>query len=353
MATGLPSLKRTGAGGSFLSLLARPYVWAGLAISGATLALALRGVHMDKVADALKEADYLWLVPAATALVVGLYVRALRWNVLFHPATGLRLSNLFGAMNVGYLLTNLLPLRVGELGRVYVISEVEPVGRVRALTTVLVERLLDLLVIFMLLLILLPVVDEPEWATGPALVVGSAVVAVTVSLALMARARQLVLVVAERLIGMLPERLRKPLRDAMEAALDGFSSLGEPSVFLRAVALSCIAWGFSSVSTYCVLRAFGLNITYAAPVFVMVAVALGMVVPSSSGYIGVYHAIAVETLTNVFSVNRDAALSFALVNHALSYLVSTAFGLAYLWNRHTLWQPLLSRALSRSQPEAP
>ena len=335
------------------SFLKHPYLWIGVAVSAGALALAARSLRLGDVTDALADANYLWLFPATVAMLVGLVLRAQRWRVLFHPVAGLRLSNLFGAMNVGYMLNNLLPLRVGELGRAYVIREVEKVGWVHALTTVFVERLLDVLIVVALLLVLLPFVDEPGWATGPALVLGFGVLGLAAVLAAAGRARKLARAVIEWVLRPVPEKLRDRLLGSSEAALDGFAALGHPQVLLWAGGWSAIAWGFSSLYLYFTLRAFDLQLTYAAPVFVLVAIALGMVVPSSAGYIGVYHAIAIETLTGVFAVDRSAAAGFALVSHALFYVIPTLLGMAYLWSRRELWRQVLSGAFSRPEARPP
>jgi len=334
-------------------VLKRPFFWVGAAVSAGALALAARGLRFGEVADALGGANYLWLIPALAALLAGFYLRAFRWEVLFHPVAGLSRGNLFGAISVGYMLNNLLPLRLGEVGRAYVIGEVEHVGRIHALSTILVERLLDVLVLFALLLLLLPFVDEPGWATGPALVLGLGVIALSATLIAMGRARRLVLAVADRVLRAARPSLADRLLVWVEAALDGFAALGHPRVFFHASMWSVVGWGFSSLYLYVVLLAFDLPLTYAAPLFVMVALNLGMVVPSSSGYIGVYHAIAIETLTGVFGVDRDAAAGFALVSHAMFYVTPIVLGLSFLWSRRTLWDQIFSGSFRVSAAKAP
>lgn len=332
-----------------LTAIRRPYLWIGVAVSVGALALSARSLRIDDVVDALTAANYLWLFPALAVLLIGLVLRARRWQLLFHPVSGLSLGNLFGAMNVGYMLNSLLPFRVGELGRAYVIGKVEDVGWVHALTTIVVERLLDVLLVIALLLILLPFVDEPSWATGPALVLGVSILVLATLLAAISRARRFALHVVEWLLRPAPERLRGRLRESAEAALDGFATLGHPPVLLRAGGWSVIAWAFSSLYMYFVLLAFDLELTYAAPLLVMVATALGMIVPSSPGAIGVYHAIAIETLTTVFAVERADAAGFALVSHAIFNLVPIILGMAFLWSRRESWRDMLSGTFSRSE----
>lgn len=341
-----------------LSVLKRPFFWIGVATSVGALALAVRGLEIDEVLDALAGANFAWLIPAAAILLVGLYFRALRWGALFYPTRGLSTGKLFGAMNIGYMLNNLLPLRVGEFGRAFVIGETESIGKVTALTTVVVERIVDVIFVFALLLILLPFVDEPGWATGPALVLGIATISLAIALAAAGRARLAVLRLADWALRFAPSALRSRLRTAIESALNGFAVLGDPRTLARVLGLSVIAWGCSSLYTYCVLLMFDLPLTYAAPVLIMVALAMGMVIPSSAGYIGVHHAIAIEVLTTVFGVARADAAGFAFVSHALFFLIPTLLGIAYLWTQRGLWERLLSSIsyrgdVPRVEPDAP
>ena len=330
-------------------MLKRPSLWLGVAISLAALALAARGLQFSDVAEAFASARYWWLVPATLAMLASLYVRAIRWQVLFYPTTGLRYSNVFGAMNVGYMLNNILPLRVGELGRAYVIAEIEPVSRIQALTTIVVERLTDLLVVVALLIILLPFIDEPDWATGPALLLGAGILGLAILLSALARARGLTLRAVHWLVQRLPERFRDPSQDAAAAVLDGFATLGHPQVLVRAVGWSVLAWACSSLYMFFTLQAFGLSLSYAAPILVMVAIALGMVVPSSAGYIGVHHAIAIEILTGVFGVDRPSAAGFAIISHALLYSIPTILGALFLWNRRELLGQVFARVSGRPE----
>jgi glycosyltransferase 2 family protein len=85
------------------------------------------------------------------------------------------------------------------------------------------------------------------------------------------------------------------------------------------------------------MRAFGLQdlvtpagSALAAAAFVQVVVALGATVPSSPGYVGVYHAAAVQALA-AFGVPPNEALAYALVSHAANFGLLIIIGVFYLW----------------------
>jgi hypothetical protein len=321
-------------------LLRRPAVWIGLAVSLVALFLAFRGLRWAEVGESLTDANYGLLAIAVVLMPVSLYLRALRWAVLFHPRKDLRTANLFGAISVGYAFNSLLPLRIGELARAYLISKTEDVSTGHAVSTVIVERMLDTLTVVVVLIVILPFIDAPGWAKGPALLLGVGFLALAVLLAVLSAKRDRVLALVRWSGRFVPGRFRKGLEETAEAAIDGFAVLRQPTTMVQAAAWSAVVWLSSALMMFAVLRAIGLNLPFTAALFVMVATALGMLVPSSPGYIGVFHAIAIESLTNVFDADRDMAASFAIVCHAIIYLTPIVISGVFLWRERTIWQQI-------------
>jgi uncharacterized protein (TIRG00374 family) len=319
-----------------------PLFWIGLALSAGALFLAFRGLHWGEVGEAVTGANYGLLALALLVMLVALYVRALRWAVLFFPQRGMSVRNLVGTMNVGYALNNLLPLRVGEVVRAYLVGQAEKVSAAHALSTIIVERILDTITVVAFLTVTLPFIDAPAWARGPAIFVGLGFLGLAVLLATLSAARERAVALVRWAVRFLPERLGLRTEQAADAAIRGFEVLRQPRAVVGAAAWSAVSWLTSAVLMYIVLRAFGLELPFTAGLFIMAATALGMVIPSSPGYIGVFHAIAIESLVNVFGVNREEAASYALVQHAILYLVPIIIAVAYLSRERILWSRLLA-----------
>jgi len=304
-----------------MRLIKNPAVWIGFVISAVALALALRGLEWSQVGESIRDADYALLALGAVVLFAAIVARTTRWGVLFLPEYRPHAWHLFGGLNVGYALNNILPLRVGELGRAYLFARKEQPHVGRVLSTIVIERTLDTITVVVLLMCILPFIDAPAWARGPAILVGLAFLLFAVALAAAARWRGPATSLIERLSHALPEGARAPIRGGVDAALDGFGVISRPAILARALFWSALAWALSALNMYIVMRAFDLDVPFTAGVFVMCATALSMVVPSSPGHIGVFHAIATESLVAVFDVDRNAAASFALVEHAMLYLM--------------------------------
>jgi len=150
--------------------------WAiSIAVSAIAFWLAFRGVQVAEVADTLRTANYFYVLPALACIVVGLMARALSWQTIL--GRKVPFWRAFTALNEGYLLSNVLPFRLGELGRAYLVSRNRGLSTSQAFSSVIVERMIDLCMIVVLFATVLPLVAGLAWARE------AAVLAVVISLA--------------------------------------------------------------------------------------------------------------------------------------------------------------------------
>src|SRR3972149_4250938 len=123
----------------------------GLAVSVAALALILRNVSLTELASALANANYLWLIPAGIVLLISMWTRGLRWRALLDNR--LSPARSFWIQNAGNLLNNVLPRARDKFGRPRRGSRNSTLTTMQSLSTVLIERLLDVLAVFAMLMI--------------------------------------------------------------------------------------------------------------------------------------------------------------------------------------------------------
>ena len=305
----------------------------GLAVSALFAWLALRNVSLHAVGQALRHANYWWIIPAVLILLVGVWMRAERWRYLFSPQERPPIVPTFWALNVGQLFNNVLPARAGEVARVLALSHETGMSRTYGFVTVVVERVFDLVAIAILALLAWSMFPHDRLTTNLAYVSLAILAAVVVLVALMAVAplrRK-----AERLLPRVPvlggarsERTARALRLGMGPLRD--VSLAAP------VALWTVgSWVVLSASNWCVLQAFPVHIPWPAALLSILTTNLAMVVPSSPGALGVYELAAQSALTT-YGVGSSVALSFALVVHAVNlvpYLILGTIGLTRLGMR--------------------
>jgi hypothetical protein len=304
------------------------------------IALVLRGIGLQETGEAFRDADYRWMIPAALFLFVDLQVRALRWRLLLDLKRPVSHNNLFGASNVGYMVNNIVPLRAGEVARVLLIDELEHTGKIRGGASAASERVLDVLAMFVLLIALFPFIDEPAWATGPAILLGAGVSVAFMMLLVLSHVND----AGSRFWDTPLQRLGTPgrwLSHALDAVLQALRPLRRWRSAALVAALTALAWALAAVSFLMVMTAFHIDEGFEAAALVLAATTLSMVVPSSPGYIGVFHAVAVQTLVDVFGVDKERALTYAFGQHGLIYVLPTALGGLFLFSHRGLWRELV------------
>ena len=303
--------------------------WIGLALSLLFLGLALRNVEWAGVWDSWRGArpDLLLL---GTALLAGSWVvAAVRWRVLLAAVPALRVRDTFAYITIGYLANTVLPLRLGDLARASLLGRKQNAGISRALGSIAVERLIDVLMLVALTLALMRVLEIPDpIRAGLSGMVAIALAGLVGLMAVSLNRRHL-----PRLGALLAKGVPRRLAERVTTLLGNFSSgadvLHRPAGFLAVVLLSAGVWLAAGLGTLAWVAAFHLEVPWYAGFFVLVMVNLGSAIPSSPGYIGVYHYLAVLALS-LWTPDRNAALAYAIGTHALNMLANVGFGSFYL-----------------------
>lgn len=126
-----------------------------LAVGLVLLWLAFRDIDFEDLGKGLREANYLWLIPALTFATLAYLSRARRWNLLIHPL-GYKPSfkNSFYAMMTGYLANIALP-RIGEISKCVALGKKENIPVDQLIGTVVIERTIDFFSLMVIMVIML------------------------------------------------------------------------------------------------------------------------------------------------------------------------------------------------------
>ena len=122
---------------------------------------------------------------------------------------------------------------------------------------------------------------------------------------------------------MLPQRVGRLLVETLEAFLDGLAVLQSPRLLFPALAWSFVFWTWHSVSFWFAMMAFGIELDYAAALFMNAVIAVGVSVPSAPGFIGTFHAAAKVGLSEVYGVADGPTLAFAFGYHLGGFIPKT------------------------------
>ncbi|MCL4395308.1 MAG: flippase-like domain-containing protein [Chloroflexi bacterium] len=308
--------------------------WLGIFVSLFFLYWAFRQVNdLGNVGRAIASANYVYAIPALIAYFLGVAVRAVRWRLLLQPIKSLSARKLFPVVVIGYMANDVLPARMGELVRVYVLGRDEGISKTAGLATVFVERVFDGLTMLLFIAVVALFVPLGAGLENVVRIAGIVLVAMMLSaLAIAAsprRARGLVAV----FLPIVPAAARPRVISFVDRFLEGLAVLQSGRAMLVIFALSILAWLFEATMYYVLGAGFALGTGPQAFLLTTAVANLGTMVPSSPGYVGTFEALAVFTLGR-FGVASDLALSYTVALHAVLLVPITLLGFFYMWRRH-------------------
>jgi uncharacterized membrane protein YbhN (UPF0104 family) len=293
----------------------------GLPVSALLAFLAVRGAHLDRVGDAMRDAERARLATAVVVLVGVSWLQASRWRILAGRVrtTGWHLSIVWSSLCVN----NVLPGRIGDLLRARWLSHDARIPGGRSLASVVLDRSLDVIVLAAGFLLLVPFTHPEPWVLALA-GGGGAVLVVAAAIALVLRR------VTRHGPRDRPQhgRARRILGDTAHGLVRGVPRVA----LLSAVVLTALIWLAWALAAWLVLESLGVRLQLHELLLLTTALNLGTAVPAAPGFVGAYQWLCVATLS-LYDVEREPALAFSLLLHASWYIPSTLIGAAMLLRR--------------------
>jgi uncharacterized protein (TIRG00374 family) len=299
--------------------------WPGLLISLVCLIAVFSIADFGKLRDSLTFADYSYLPAALGVFLAAFVTRAFAWRALLKErATPVQT---FFALNEGYLLNNLLPFRLGEIGRGFLLSRTAGIDFLQVMSSILIERVFDLSIVVSILLMSMSfVVGASGWARPAAVSMAVVLVAVLVILHLLARNR-------DRSLGWfvrLQERvafLKRFDGEQVDAFFEGLSALTDPRRFVTVVGLLGVTWALVVWHYYLILLAFVPDAGLSWAAFGLGVVGLGVAVPAAPGSVGVVQGVIVGVFPALFGVDPSIALAYSITVHAIYLVITSTIGM--------------------------
>jgi len=297
----------------------------GLLVSLIAIGFIALQINIDRLASALLNADYEFLLPGAAFLLLGLLTRAMRWRVLL--ASQLPLRRAFNIMNIAYLVNGVLPLRLGEVARIYLTARVkEAIPPMQTASTIVVERLLDVLsVVIMAALVLAGGAVSTALQTaamlGAALAIGGFAI-----LFVLAYQRQFTQALVRHLTAKAALLRRLRLDQLASDFFDGLMPMRDLRSLALAIFWTAISWALSAAANYVLMFVFFEQGNWAAGILSVVMAAFAIALPMSPASIGAYEAAILGALI-LLGYEHEAAIAFAVAVHAINILFNAATGI--------------------------
>lgn len=323
----------------------------GLALSALCLFLAVRKISWLALKEALSTAQWEWAALAMVVMVTSTSLKALRWRALFLPKR-LPFGKVWSVYMIGQLLNAVLPARAGEVGRVYLMGEDSEVGYGTALSTVVVEKVVDLvmLTLFYLLVALWLTTTPsglPQWMQDAGRVLIPLTLLAIAGLLLLTRYGRPIWRFLRKGFGGLRPHWQDALNRAAEQAIAALDAFRHGPARTQVWGWSILIWALMAWTNALVFKAFDLSLSPVVAVLLLVVLMSVVSVPPLPGNVGVLVYLCVLVLS-LFGVNRETALLYGVSLQGVVYLPVMVLGLiCMLW---TNWSPKRSSPASHHVP---
>jgi len=321
--------------------------WFGVLISLGFMYWALSKVEWGNFWDAIKQANYIWLIPGIGVYFIGVWVRAWRWHYLLKPIKEISTAAMFPITTIGYMGNNIYPARAGEVLRAVILKRKEGVSVSASLATIIVERIFDGVVMLAFVFVNLSELTKLTGSSGfvgniqQVAVIGTAVfLGALVIFLLAAMFPHTTMRVGLWFIRFLPQRFHTRLISLSNRFLDGLASLRSPLNVLMVFFTSVIVWLLETGKYWFVMQAFNFNVSFFALMLMNGIVNLATTIPSAPGYIGTFDAPGIAVLT-AYGVDQATAAGYTLTLHVALWLPITLLGAYFLTREGIQWSDTL------------
>ncbi len=303
----------------------RSWVWQwliGILLTGTAVFLLSRVISWEEFKTALGTIQPGRMILLVVVYLVSMVFRALGWQTLLQRKVSLGRAIL--GMNEGYFLNNILPFRLGELGRAFLMGRRTGMGTVATLSTVVVERAYDLAIAAALLLTTLPFFLKMDWARPFAIIVLIVIIAGLTALYLAARHREALEAWLERRLGHL-HLLQRVFLPLIRSLLDGFSVLTRFEFFAISLGALLLSWGIALIRDYLVLQSLVPTAPFWWAMLAISASNLGGALPSMMASLGTFEGAATGAMV-LAGARPEVGLVYAIVIHVIHLICSSIIG---------------------------
>ena len=300
---------------NMVGLASDPKVIIGVVISLAGIYWAFKDFDFFDFKQSIQQIDFVYFLLATIFLWGSVWLRGIRWKWLFNDSASPSVASLYRAELIGYFGNNVLPLRLGEILRAYIVGKENNLPKSFVFGTVVFERLMDMFALIFFGIILLILYPFEEGWVGDYILKGSSVILIVI----------FVLIIIKRF--KLKSTENKILR-IFNQIMDGLLSIRKKSI-IPVVISSILIWSIYLLNVYLIQRAFQFNLSWTQSLAILVISSLALSIPSAPGMIGTFHAAVKYTMVELFDKAPNDGNSFAIMMHSYGYILFTLLGAYY------------------------
>jgi len=265
---------------------------------------AFRDTNWQEQWQSLRSANYWWLIPYFAILLTIHVFRTLRWGNLLSGLERVRFRQLNEATGIGFMMLLLLPFWLGAFARPFLIAQRSSIRKSAAMTSVVLERIVDGISIAVLLrMLLFLVVDDTEavrFARWGANVMFAVFIGALLFLLFVSWQQQRAVALVRAILGRLSLKLALGLGRAVDTFVGSVRHIPRGWQLVSFLFFTAAIWGINGVGMYILGRAFDcsgatgacvpLNLTLVQTYVVLCVLMVGLMIPGAPGMVGTFQA---------------------------------------------------------------
>lgn len=295
------------------------YLILGISISCIFIYFLFKKIDISLLKEEISKVHFSTLFLLLIIFLLSVLLKSYRWFLLIKQKSKIGFKNIFLSNSIGYFANTILPGKAGELIKVQILRS-EGTSRSYLLGTVIADRILDIITVFFFLFFsiifseTIQHVIKSNYVQVIILLLGTGAL---IFFMMNKRAHSI-------FIKIIPHSFKERFGRILDNFNHSFSFFGGKQSFIF-LFLSLIIWSFPLLSIFVILKDFQISIPFYAYFFVVSAGALGMIIPSAPGGVGVYHAVATASLM-MFMVGKESALAIAIILNAFDIVPNILAG---------------------------
>ena len=283
----------------------------GLFISVIFLYLTFSEVDFGNMLEVQDELNYFFLFVSLLLVLTSLFIKSSRWAVILRPVTNVDQRTIFPISCIGIAAITIMPLRLGEVVRPYLITKVRPISFSMAIASIVFERFMDTLMLVLLLSALLILSNLPDYIVTTGQFLSIFALFTFLIIVIFYRKRGEISFFLKRITFFLPKKLQSFLINLIVNFLSGMSILSSPLSLIKTLLLSTLLWSIYLITVYSMFSFHNFDLPIMAASLVVLITLLASSLPAAPGFLGTFQYGCFLALTS-YGIPNDQAALFSL-----------------------------------------
>ncbi|MEF3280269.1 MAG: flippase-like domain-containing protein [Elusimicrobiota bacterium] len=299
----------------------------GIIISILLLYLSFKNINFLNLLEMLKKARIPFILLFFVSTFFEMIFRTLKWYLILNSNIKVDFYNIFKFEIISLGINNILPFRMGELTKMFLVAKFYSVSKTTVISTIFIERILDSIILFSLLLLYSKI-------GGINILINTTSIFIILNLAI------LIIIIgfvfSEKIIETQYFKKIEIKHPKIYSLIIKFKNGGkcfkDPKLAFAIFFVGIIQWSFDVLNNYFIAKSLEIKIIdYFKAAITVFAGSLSSSIPSMPGYFGNYE-YAISRVCMSWGIEKELSILFPAMVHILGYILITLTAIIYIYS---------------------